>query len=119
MNGDCIRGGGDVIVDTFGYDAGCTATPSAAPSSVGFTRPDRPPWLALLQADQIGVSSSSFDTPCAGLVDRVSEHGGVEHQPERAELIFHPLVVALAQLAVLAVADPTSERVAGLLQAQL
>src|SRR5450755_3145432 len=52
-------------------------------------------------------------------VDRVPEDGRVEHQSERAELVFHALVVALAELAVLAVADPARERVPGLLEAEL
>jgi hypothetical protein len=46
----------------------------------------------------------------------VPEHDAVQDEAERAELVFHPLVVALVELAFLAVEDVTGEGVAGFLE---
>ena len=52
-------------------------------------------------------------------VHGVPEHGGVEREAERAELVLHPRAVVLAQLPRLTVAYPRGERVPGLVQVQL
>ena len=49
-------------------------------------------------------------------VDGVPQHDAVEHQAERAELVLHPLAVALVQLALGAVEHLAGERVAALLE---
>jgi len=71
--------------------------------------------------DLIGDRAAGGLALGAGLVhvDRVPEHGRVEHEPEGAELVLHPFAVALAQKAVLAASDPSGERVAGLVQVLL
>jgi hypothetical protein len=75
------------------------------------------------QADEdlIGDRTAGGLSLGAGLVhvDRVPEHGRVEDEPERAELILHAFAVALAQQAVVAVPDLAGERVAGLVQVLL
>lgn len=48
-------------------------------------------------------------------VHRVPQHADIDHEPECCELVFHAFAVALAQLALLAVADPAGQAVAGLL----
>ncbi len=47
---------------------------------------------------------------------RVPEHDAVQDKAERSEPVFHPLVVALIQLALLAVEDMTGEGVAAFLE---
>jgi hypothetical protein len=42
-------------------------------------------------------------------VDGVPQHDAVDHQPERAELVLHPVVVSLVQLALVAVEHPAAE----------
>ena len=49
----------------------------------------------------------------------VPQGDGVEHQAERAELVFLAFAVALAELAAPAVADLAREPVAGLLDGEL
>src|ERR1035438_8841418 len=49
-------------------------------------------------------------------VDGVPQDDAVEHQAERAELVLHPLAVALIQLALGAVEHLAGERMAALLE---
>src|SRR5450755_996494 len=65
---------------------------------------------------EYGVAAGAELLECGVDVDGVPQDDAVEHQVERAELVLHPLAVALIQLALGAVEHLAGERVAALLE---